>query len=75
MKQRLTAVILLSIVLAACGGQQQPPAAMCDDPTDQPITDAALAAVIRETLGITTGPTCADLDALTEFDAYDSGVA
>ena len=46
--------------------QPQPPVVMtCDDPADEPIVDAVLAEGIRQTLGIASGPTCADLEDLT----------
>lgn len=69
---RYAIVAVLAVTVAACTPPQQLPVdeddddddpivAMCDDPSDQPILDAALAAAIREALGTTSGPTCGDL--------------
>ncbi len=52
----------------------EPVAITCDDPSDEPIADEALAAAIRDQLGITTGPTCAQVASVEGVDANRRGV-
>ncbi|MCA1789347.1 MAG: hypothetical protein LC667_05665 [Thioalkalivibrio sp.] len=55
-----------STTQAGTSVQAQPAVVMtCDDPSDEPIFDAVLAAGIRDILSIASGPTCADLLDLT----------
>lgn len=52
----------------------EPVAITCDDPSDEPIADEALAAAIRDELGITTGPTCAQVASVEHINADGRGV-
>lgn len=63
-----------TILLAACGAIGAPPRDVCADPDGEPIRDEALAAAVREHLGVNTGPTCADLADLTTLTAPGRGI-
>ena len=52
----------------------EPMAISCNEPNDEPIADEALAAAIRDELGVTTGPTCAQVASLEWLDADRRGV-
>ncbi|CAN5739552.1 hypothetical protein BH23DEI1_BH23DEI1_14040 [soil metagenome] len=54
----------LSVATPHSGSTVQAVPLACADPTEQPIEDPVLAAGIRDALGLTAGPTCADLDDL-----------
>lgn len=66
--------VTVTILLAACGAVGAPPRDACADPDAEPIRDEALAAAIRERLDVRSGPTCADLAALTTLDAPGRGI-